>query len=356
MMDNKVELKLSSMLYTKLLEACRKENLNLEEYIIKTLENKEKDIDQVKFLKQSVIKDLQQLITKLQKIENSYEKKSNLTIVLLEDYDSNLPDSLKTEINNYKKKNCFNEKHFYLILDNKTIIGYIGIDLHEEPMPYGQYAFIYCLNILKPYSTLVNLHKVLTFLQKILKNQGIYNMDIASSSSILTEELLIKLGFTKFYYTRQAKVSMIKNTKCDKVFQYTEELIELNINTLNNFVSVDRNLPSRYLLDYWHDHSKELQCKKITVNYNSTLKKLVLISRKTEKNSAMLYWILMEPLDLFDEDIIIQMYTILIKEISLNILIDTFILPIPEEIEALLKQYVNIISSIKNTWYRKMIS
>lgn len=357
-MDKKIELNLSSKLYTRLVEVCERENLMLEEYIIKTLEEKEYNLDRAIVSNQLIIKDLQGLIAKIQKSEKQYNqpKYEIIKIVSLNEWKSNIPDSLAFEIHSYRMIKWFNEKHFYLLFDKTSIVGYLGLDLLEEPMPYGQYGYIYCININKAYNNLLNYQKVLMFLQKVLKKEGIYNLDITLNNSFLTADQLLKLGFIEFYSINLSTIMVNQEIEYDKTIKYSSELIEFDLNEFQNLLTVNRRVPLNYTYDYWNKNSKELECKKIKFHYDNKLKEFFLINRTIQKDHRIKYSILIEPLDLFDMLLINQVYQILIMEMNLKKPSNTFIIEAPEEIEDLLQKYTKIISSRKNSWYRKVLS
>lgn len=356
-MEKELMLRLPNKLYNLLLEAGKNENMEIEEYIIKVLEKDDVSSIQMSLLKEIVLKDLQELVVKITKMQEPYSRipSKNFTIVSMEEYDRDAPVALNNNLDVLKRQEIIDKKNFYLIIDKDKIIGNIGIDFHEEPMPFGSYGYIYYFNIEKSYNHLSDLQRIITFLRERMKNQKVYNLDVLTGSSPLTKEILIKLGFNEFYNTLQVKANIIMDVNDSKVPEYRREIVEFNRNYFRNLLPIGRKLPFNYLVDYWNNHKKDIQLKKIIFSYNNTLIDFIIIEYKNEKEKKYIYSVLLEPIDLFNEKVIQNAYNILMKEIRDTSLTDYFIIDFPEEFRDSLNQYINIISMDHISLYRKFI-
>ncbi|SDK55128.1 hypothetical protein [Natronincola ferrireducens] len=357
-MDKTIEIKLPEILYEKLENQCKDRNITLEHYIIELLMEKEYTKTQVQQLKKIITIDLQKLIMKIQKSHISTDKDINkvLKCIPYKNLNNNLPDSIKTIIKDFHKKKHFQDDYFYLIIDQEKIVGYVGLDFHHEPIPYGEYGFIYCLNLNKNYYTLKNFKIIFSFLQLILKKKKIYNMDISSNSCSIKGETFKKLGFIELTNVNQVKGTIQKKIQYDIVSSHKEEVIDLlAIKDLKNVLSVNRSYPLAYLYDYWLENKGSIELKKFQYNHQTQVY-LLEEHKRLEDKTYYYTTVLLGPIDLYDKKVLMEAYHILIKELAINALSNPIIIDIPIEIESVINQYIEYHDSRRICWYRKIIS
>ncbi|AOY76968.1 hypothetical protein [Clostridium formicaceticum] len=356
-MEKKVEIKLPQALYKRLEEQSKSKNLALENYIVYLLQEGEYSKDQVQHFKKIVISDMQNMIYKVQKFNlNPSNKFTNkeISCIPLEIFKHPLSEDLSKKIDFLKKQKFFKENYFYLLINNEEVVGYTGLDFFEEPMPYGQYGFIYCLHVEKSYQTYKNLKNIFSFLQSIIKDEKFYNMDLSTSNCNIAGEALVKLGFKEFCHVKQVYGSVKTQMEYDTILQYRETEIDLNKWQIQNLLPVNRISPIAYLQEHWKENREAIRVK--SIQYNQKVEAFILQESKTIQGKKYLYYsIFLNPLDVYDRDVLKEIYHIFIKDISIKALSDAIIMDIPIEIEGMITQYIDAYKEKSIYWYRKML-
>lgn len=355
-MERKIEIKLANDLYEKIKEESENKNMILEDYIIYLLIKNHNSFLEINKLKKVIIDDMQKMIIKIQEIGiNNKSMNSNLRLVSFKNFTLHLSQTLKKKINFFKKRKWFQEDCFFLILKEDKIIGCVGLNFHDEPLPYGQYGFIYYLDIEKPYCSFKNLKQIFTFLQAIIKGKGIYNIDIMSTTCKLTSKELQKLGFVNLSDINHIKGIIKNNVRADINLKYREETMNGGIEHLKNFLPVNRKCPLTHLYDYCLENIESIELKKITYDANI---EVYILQEIQDINVKKTYCpiVFLSPVNLYDREVLKDIYHILIKAMNSHAMVNDIIIDIPIEIQDIIKPYIEYKTVERISWYRKVLS
>ncbi|MCC5911514.1 MAG: GNAT family N-acetyltransferase [Clostridiaceae bacterium] len=361
-MKRRLEIEISEDLYIKLKEQSKKENSTVEEYIAYKIKETENYKYQLDTLKKTAVYGLQNLLYKLKTIDTTPDKKTykNVKITSLVSYKNPLSKTLSEVVDAFKEQQDFNKESFYLLTDENKVVGYIGIDFHEEPMPYGVYGFIYVFNLSKSYHKKDVLTGIIRFLDNLLKEKRVYNLDIASNSSNLSQEQLKQLGFLELSEVYKGKVKIKNNILKDSSLKEHKiqniKMEDLDIKTLNQYISAARIFPMTYLYDRAIGKKKIIKIEKFI--YNEPQRTVFILKELIDLNDKKLYRyvILMEPISIYDKEILEEVYSDLIKYISKQEENTNIALEFPVEIKEYLGKYMEHTAFKKIFWYRKVIS
>ncbi|AKL95203.1 hypothetical protein CACET_c17550 [Clostridium aceticum] len=356
-MDRKIEIELPQELYQRLEEQCKNKELTLEEYIIFLLYEGEHSKNQVQHIKKVVIGDLQNMIYKVQKTSlnpSNRVTQNEVNCIPLKAFKGQVPKDLKKKIDFFKKQKTFKEDYFYLLINPTEVVGYSGLDFFEEAMPYGQYGFIYCFDLQKPYLTYKNLKNIFNFLGRMIKEEKIYNMDLSTICCNIPEEVLAKLGFKELSHVKRIYGGIKPEIEYDTILQYKETTKDFNVKEMEGLLPINRVLPISYLQNYWMKSLEVIKLKEIS--FKQTSNSFILQERKRIQDKIYFYYtIFLNPLDLYDRDVLREIYHILIKEINMEALGEGIIIDIPIEIKDILVEYMTCHKEHSIYWYRKLL-
>ncbi len=356
-MGKKVEIQLSNQLHNKLLKQAEEQTRTLEEHILSIITEIEKNQDkQIMDYKQYVAKELEMLINKIKGEEepNGFPlKKEKIIIYSLRMYKQKLPKDLNEIIEYYQNKNWFNEEYFYLIMDRKKIVGYMGFNPQVEAMPFGEYLFLYTLYLSKEYQNSKNINYIAGFINAVAKKEKFYSVDISSVFTNIEEKSLLSMGFIKFD-TAILIDGGIKNN-IDAKENIKHEKIQLNQVMEKGLLVSGRMLPIGFLYNRWMEKETDLETTLHKISKKHQSVEFVVVKEKSQQNKDLIvkYTVLVEPDILFDKNslrrIYKRVYYLLHQDYENKI---QLIIPdeLLEEIE-----FIEIKGMKKTCWYRKMI-
>lgn len=355
-LGKKLEIQLSNTLYIKMKEESKNKNISLEDYILEVLtKNQQKDIE-INRLKEIIINDMRKMIIKIQEMNtNTKYNRKELKFISLKDYDGQIPEGLKEKINFFKNIECLYEKYFFMILRQGKIIGSVGLSFHDEPLPYGQYAFIYYLNVEKPYFNFKQLKEVVSFLQSTAKKKNVYNIDIMSTTCKLENVEFKKLGFMNLSDVNHTRAIIKDNIQEDMKLKYTWEYIKVDIQYLKDFLIVNRKFPLSQVYRYLLGNIKSMECNKIIYGNNI---EAYIIHKKTKGNRDKLHcpMIFLKPIILYDREVLKDIYRILISNMKFHGMGNSIVIDIPIELEDTIKSYMEYKTVKRIIWYRNTFS
>lgn len=350
----KVEISLPVEVYEMLLEISYRQHMELDKYIFKIVEEHYNYLNQLSLFKDTIIEDLENLILKIKNIEKEDMQEGNnaFTLVSLNEYKGKFSNDLNIVINTYVNDKIFNEENFYLIFRNDENIGYVGISLESDLLPFGDYGYIYTLYIQQANLNITDLHKILCLLQNKLKKKYLYNIDIVLSNSVLTLDQLKKIGFNEFYLTLRLKAK-IRNNNIENIdTAYEKESQRFDMNKMKSYLTFNVFLPINKLLRYYDNNKENITYTKFNFHCFSQSIEFILISEEIPEKNIFHYSIFMDPVHLFQQEVIKKAYKIVLKEISHKDSNDVFIIDIPKELNSFIGKYVEIVDKKKNTWLR----
>jgi|GEM_PF-6112503 len=362
-MSRKIEIEISENMYLILSKAAEELGSTLEEYVSlrvnEGLEGKE-----LQAAKKVLIKVLQDTIKRVEDIKHEeleFENKGSKILVYsyqsLLQQSSSLSKEIADRIENYKDKGWFNERLFYFIISKKEIVGLIGMQTLEEPMPYGQYLCIYSLYLGKSLQTKKNLNYLAGYIQAIAKQEKLTNVDISNVGTNLSKELLKGMGFYSFssanYLKGRIKASEIK-VSIDLIKQ-----VNLNLTKaiLEEYILTERTLPIQLLINSWEKRSNPITIEKISFPLDTEELSYILIKELVDDDDETenRYTILVQAGNLYDIERLELIYKNAFAKIYNTVGETDINLCIPKEIQYL-ESFIEVQSSRKLKWFRRLVT
>lgn len=328
----------------KLAEA---EKVTVEEYIAKKIEGgKLQEPD----LRDFFIKELKSLLEKIQRgtmVQKTRSQRASIKLYSYAQFNKKVPKEIESLIADYRHRGWLYGDHFYLIMEDNKLVGYLGFSPHSESMPYGSYLFIYHLYVMESHQSMENIVYLRDSIQAIAKKISYQSIDISSLCSNLKEEQLRTMGFLPFEQTILFKGS-IKRGDMPK-----SNLKEVPLS--DNWSLEDRLVLGRsYPMDYW---IKKWEQKKgfFTIKSYRLEKASLLVAREYGEGERIIkYTLFLEANKLFDQDFLNKLKDTIIPLLSSEGSDKTVQIALPLEMnEGLGLEGEKQIKAIH--WYRKMI-
>lgn len=361
-MGRRIEIEITEEIYSVLMKVAEEYGVSIEDYISLKVEAGLEDKG-FKTAKKLIIKELQDTIKKVEAIKyEGLETENKGNKILIYSYNSlvqssnDFPKEILKRIELYKEKGWFDPVWFYVIVCRKDIVGLIGMNQHEEAMPYGRYLFIYGLYLDKTHQTKQNLSYLSGYIQAVAKQAKIMNIDVCNAVTNLSSEGLKGMGFHSFSSTCCIE-GILKSDSTKEAAYIKRESITLTAPVLENYLLPSRTLPLKLLMEAWGD-DKAITSERIVLRADEGDElSYILIKEEFKKASGLQckYTILVSPIDSFDIVRLQYIYKNVIygapreKEASfINICL-------PMELEDLGSHFLQP-STGKIDWYRKVLT
>lgn len=362
-MGRKIEIEISEELYSELLKAVEEYDGSLEEYISLKLKEGLQDRG-LKAAKKLVIKELQNTIKRIDdiKYENlEVENKGNKILIYsfnsLSQSSNGLPSEILKKIDFYKDKGWFDPGSFYLIVSKKDIVGFCGMNLHEEPMPYGRYLFVYSLYLEKSHQSKNNLSYLSGYIKAIAKQAKAMNIDIANLGTNISAEGLKGMDFYNFSSAQYIR-GVLNSESVKVVPSQMCEAIVLTPLELEKYLLPTRTLPINLLIEGWSNKEALVKYERYTINSieDGEISYILIKEELGEATEPQWkYTILVSPVDSFDKDRLENVYKNVLAEALTNKQDMTIGICIPEELSYLEEHFLKPRIQ-KINWYRRVIT
>ncbi|MDR5658080.1 hypothetical protein RH915_01125 [Serpentinicella sp. ANB-PHB4] len=271
-MKNQEERKIMEILYKDISLKCMQNNIDLTEFTNFLYEKSTNPIKN-KDTKSYMIKELKNLIKKVEMInENDQDKlelkkgKDSILVMPLSTVKRKIPEYIVFEIEKLKSLNLYDEKFFYLIITRKDIVGYIGMNKNNEPLPYGSYMFIHTLKIDNQYLNKLNLSYVFNYLEKVIKKEKIYNIDI--STKYIEKNIFQYFGYKPFATTIVYAHAITKNSLKNSEIMLEE--VAFSLDFIESSISLNHCEPVKSISNVFKQTNKKnikkYICKENDVN------------------------------------------------------------------------------------------
>lgn len=350
-MTKKISISITDKEYDQLLRRATTEEVSLDEYIqIKLFEDQSRgDITNW------VIKELNNLIQKINTgdVEEENPQKNRLIIYSYIKYNSPLSTRLEEAIRSFEEKGWLDKELFFLILDKKEVVGYIGINRQREDFPFGSYLFIYALRLDAEYNNNENLGYISRFIDAIAKKEKYFNIDLTSQGCDFSIDELQLMGFTQFSstcYLQLGQKAIMENPL--DIDNYTFIKLE-NIQDLIEIkkLPIGRNLPFGHMLSNWLD-KLNVEAYEGNISSNEEISEFVLI--KGDNNDGYIKIIVLtDPITVFDDYTIKKIVTLIIQKIVKSNENQSILIPIPLEALKHFKEEVEELEVVY--WFRRII-
>lgn len=363
-MGKKLEVDISEVLYHTLQKDAEDAGISLEEYINRKL-NEGFESKKVQTVKQILIKELQDTIKRVEAIkydELEIENKNSKILVYsyqsLKQHSNAIPQEIVKKIDHYKEKGWFYEELFHLIICKKEIVGLLAMQPQEEPMPYGKYLFIYGLYLDKSLQSKKNMNYLAGYIQAIAKQEKTMNVDISNIGTNLSKDVLKGMGFYNFASSILIKGIVKREGVNESPVVINREEIQMTKGVLEEYLLTERLLPLELLMKGWSQRQNPLTTEKLTLSLDNkeNLSFILVTERLTlEEDVVSKYILLIEPVNLYDIDILEGIYIHTIQGALQDGEGCTIHLCIPNEINHLESLFSE--PNIKKAkWYRKLIT
>jgi len=361
-MGKKIEIELNNLLYQKINQQAEAKSMMLEDYLILLIKGNEAlQEEKLKDYQGYVIKELETLLDKVKGKNgsaNHSQQKNKVLIYSYKTYRQELPKEIEGIVEFYKKKGWFNEDFFFLILDRKGIVGYMGLNLQTEELPYGGYMFLYSLNLSKSYQNLQNYKYIAGFIHAIAKKEKYHSVDISSVSTNIEDKELQSMGFKNFDSSSllRGRVLPIDKSRGYEVYKLKTETIQLSDLMERGYLSSGRMLPMGFVYSLWQKKESKVEIHKYQIKVDQKEIEFAVVVEEGDHGQEGIhqYTILVDPNTLFDEGILKSIYTETVKSLVQLKTGNRVQLMIPEDLLEEIK-FIEKEGIKKLRWYRMMI-
>ncbi|WP_026475796.1 hypothetical protein [Alkaliphilus transvaalensis] len=359
-MNKKIELELSHEIYETLKKSAKRRGMTVDDYIEYLLKEglakdqlRENNLIQYK---DYIIKELETLLKKVKGLSNSDDNPQNSKVLIYsyKMYKHSLPKDIDQIIQHYKIRGWFNEDYFYFILDKKGIVGYMGLSLENEELPFGEYFFVYSLHLSKKYHNSQNTKYIAGFLQAIAKKSSCHSIDIASTLTNIDSKILEEMGFIKF--DRAQIIKGVTKNKEYEVMKCNQQKIKLEEVIDKNYINSGRSVPIRFLYRQWLEKEEEVDFTLYNMLRNGKELEYIVVSEKINKgkDGYTKYTVLVEPTLLFDEVSLKSIYLTKMNNVMTNEKRGKVQISMPDELLEI-GELMTEDTTTEVTWYRKLV-
>jgi len=357
-MTKKIEIEIEDEIYERLKSECAKSNMDIRSYIQVVIEKYDHTNKQdINYIEEKVKKPLKKILNDLEGLnQDAYNNPPSTRVLLLplKIYNNPLPQGFSRRIEYYKSKGWYDVEKFYLIVDGKNILGYLGLNISEEDAPYGRYLFIYGLNLYKEYQNSININYIVNFIKSIGRQGQCFSIDIFFENSNLTYDQLKELGFALFTSTDIVKIK-VEEDSYDLNIDYLE-IEDCNIEDIGKFQPVARMEPFKSLMSQWTAKKEVIEISKIICKEEKEEIEFIYIKENKSFSNTMYscFTVLIKPQYLYEDDYISKIFSILKSSIFKNMDKDkVFAFHVPRDTNKNLLMYNedDILDSLN--WLRK---
>ncbi|ABR48528.1 hypothetical protein Amet_2374 [Alkaliphilus metalliredigens QYMF] len=324
----------------------------------KPINDEEEEI--IKF-KKMIMGELKALIEKVENfngiISDVDEGSNRLILISLKKFNGELPKEVGEAIKKHGEQGWGSQNQFYVMTNRKRVVGYLGINLYEEPMPFGKYVYIFALQLEKKYQSQINLKYIENFISAVARKAQCNYVDMTDDCCPLALDKVKHLGFVEFTSTSLFKLNK-QNSPIDFEMVSSQNI---NISEIEgtHFIPSDRRLPLQVQLNQWKEENCTIEKFVINKNQGQTPLTLLIIKRlgATKKNGTKnFYTFLAEPIVFYDDQLTNEVINIIINILGEKEQEEAFMIALPTACEVTISKYHwdYKLESVK--WYRKMVS
>jgi len=299
----KHELSVFERLYKNIESECRRNNKNIDEFV--NFINEQRNILHGNTLKKIVIDELNNLAKKVESInvngpKDNKPQRATIMIFPLSKTNKQLPSEMSKVIEEYKKREYFDERLFFLVTNRHKILGYVGLSINEEPLPIGTYIYAYAYKLDTSYDNPMNVNYILNYIENLAKRENIFNIDISSEVMNIDKGVLKNRGYVNFGLTGVIKIKKSDMNRSTHIKVDEEE--DYSILDLKEYLPIER---TKSISEIVYD-KKGLEIKKIIYESGSRIE-TVYITLLLDTNNAKVHCnIFFTPLCLYDETMLIN--------------------------------------------------